>query len=67
MLWSNPDPCLFIGDKFICIVYVEDLMFWGNYESDMHDLEMKLWDLWVDLEQEEDAAVFMGVNLDRDE
>ena len=27
----------------------------------------KLCDLGVDIEQEEDAAVFMGVNLERDE
>ena len=33
----------------------------------MHDLSMKLRDIGVDLEQEEDAAGFMGVNLERDE
>ena len=33
----------------------------------MHDLAMKLRDIGVDLEQEEDAAGFMGVNLERDE
>ena len=33
----------------------------------MHDLEMKPVNLVVYLEQEEDAAVFMGVNLERDE
>ena len=33
----------------------------------MHDLEMKLHNLVVYLEQEEDTAVFMGLNLERDE
>ena len=66
MLQSNIYPCLFIGDEFICIVYVDDLIFWAKDESDMHDLSMKLRGIGVDLEQEEDAARFMGVNLERD-
>ena len=49
MLQYNLDTFLFIGDKVICIVYVDDLIFWENDESDIHDLEMKLFDLGVDL------------------
>ena len=30
MIQYNLDPCLFIGDKFICIVYVDDLIFWAK-------------------------------------
>ena len=52
MLQCNIDHCLFIGDKGICIVYVDDIIFWGKDESDIHDLSMKLHDLGVDLEQE---------------
>ena len=26
----NIDTCFFIGDKFTCIVYVEDLIFWAK-------------------------------------
>ena len=63
MLQSNLDPCIFIGDELICIVYVDDLIFWGKYESDIHDLAMKFRDLRVDIEQEEDEAGIMGVNL----
>ena len=33
----------------------------------MHDLAMKLFDLGVDLEEEQDASGFLGVNLERDE
>ena len=47
MLQSNLDTFLFIGDKVICIVYVDDLIFWAKYESDIHDLEMKNVDLGV--------------------
>ena len=49
MIQYNLDPFLFIGDKVICIVYVDDLIFWENDKSDMHDLEMKPFDLGVDL------------------
>ena len=47
MLQSNIYPFLFIGDKVIYIVYVDDLIFWAKYESDIHDLEMKNVDLGV--------------------
>ena len=67
ILQYNLYPCLFIGDKVICIVYVDNLIFWEKYESDMHDLAMKLFDLGADLEEEEDASGFLGVNLERDE
>ena len=67
MLHSNLDPLLFIGDKFICIVYVDCLIFWAKDESDIHDLEMIIFDLGVDLEQEDDSTVFLGVNLERNE
>ena len=49
MLQSNIYPCLFIGDKVVCIVYFDDLIFWANFESNIHDLAMKLCDLGVDL------------------
>ena len=46
---NNLCPCLFVGDKAICIVYVDDSIFWKNDESDIHYLEMKLRDIGVDL------------------
>ena len=42
MLQYNLDPCLFIGDKVVCIVYVDELIFWSEDESDIHDLSRKL-------------------------
>ena len=64
---SKFDPCLFVGEKVMCIVYVDDLIFWARDEDDIHDLAMQLRDLGVDLEQEDDAAGFLGVTLERDE
>ena len=65
MLQSNLDPCIFIGDKVICIVYVDNLLLWEKDKSNIRDLEMKIHDLGVDLEQEGDSAVLTGVNLER--
>ena len=42
VIQSNIDPCLFIGDKFIFIFYLDELIFWAKGESDIHDLTMKL-------------------------
>ena len=63
---SELDPCLFIGKKVIKICYVDDLLFWARDEKDIHDLAMKLREVGVDLEQEDDAAGFLGVRLERD-
>ncbi len=63
---SKLDPCLFVGKKVICICYVDDLLFWARDEKDIHDLAIKLREQGVDLEQEDDAAGFLGVRLERD-
>ena len=33
---SDLDPCLFIGEKLICICYVGDLIFWAKDDKDIH-------------------------------
>jgi hypothetical protein len=64
---SEFDPCLFVGEKVTCIVYVDDLLFWAKDEDDITDLAIKLREEeGVDLEQEDDAAGFLGVTLERD-
>ena len=63
---SDLDPCLFIGEKVICIVYVDDLLFWARDETDISEVALKLRDIGVDLEQEDDAAGFLGVDMVRD-
>ena len=63
---SSLDPCLFIGDKVICIVYVDDLIFWAKDEADIDSVATSLRDLGCDIEQESDAAGFLGVSLERD-
>ena len=67
MVQSKLDPCLFVGEKVICISYVDDLIFWACNEKDIHHTAMKLREVGVDLEQQEtDAAGFLGIWMERD-
>jgi hypothetical protein len=63
---SKFDPYLFIGPEVICVVYVDGLIFWSKDVPLINGFAMKLCELGVDLEQEDDAAGFLGVTLDRD-
>ncbi len=64
--WNNPfDPCLFVGTKVICVVYVDDLIFWSKDTLSINDSAMQLRELGMDLDQEDDAAGFLGVTLER--
>ena len=48
------DPYIFIGYKVLCIVYVDELIFWEKNNIHIHDLSMQLQELGVDLEEEDD-------------
>ncbi len=63
---SKFDPCLFIGPDVMCIVYVDDLIFWSRDVTNIDRVAMELCKLGVALEQEDDAAGFLGVKFDRD-
>ncbi len=58
---SKLDPCLFVGDKVLCICYVDDILFWAKDEADIIELGIKLRAQGLLLEQEDDAAGFLGV------
>ena len=66
MRQSKLDPCLFLGEKVTCILYVDVILFWTRNKDNIHNLEIHLQELGVDLEQEDDAAGFLGVNLGRE-
>ena len=61
------DPCLFIYETVMAIIYVDDILFWSVDVNAIYDKAMKLREQGVDLEQEDDAAGFLGVTLGRDE
>ncbi len=50
----------------ICVVYIDDLIFWSREVPQINQVAMKLQDLGIDLEKEDNAAGFLGVTLDHD-
>ena len=50
----------------MAIIYVDDNLFWSVDVNDIHDKAMKLREQGVNLEQEDDAAGFLGVTLGHD-
>ena len=62
---SQIDPCLFVGPKVIVVMYVDDILFWSTDVEHIYDLGTELREAQVDLEEESDAAGFLGVDLVR--
>ncbi|KAG7343789.1 reverse transcriptase RNA-dependent DNA polymerase [Nitzschia inconspicua] len=62
---SDADPCLFVSDKCICLVYVDDTLLYARSQKDLDDVVKGLRDLNMDLEEESDVAGFLGVLVDR--
>ena len=50
----------------MCIVYVDDLIFWSRDVAKIDKVGMELCKLGVALEQEDNAAGFLGVSMERD-
>ncbi len=61
---SRFDPCLFIGPDVMCVVYVDVLIFWSRDVAKIDMVAMELCKLGVALEQEDDAAGFLGVKME---
>ena len=62
---SNFDPCLFVGDRVIAICYVDDILFWATDEAYINELGSKLRKQGLLLQQEDDAAGFLGVTMSK--
>ena len=60
------DPCLFIGKKVICLVYVDDTLFFAKEKSDIEEVLNKLREMKLTMQEEEDVAGFLGVHIRRD-
>jgi hypothetical protein len=58
---SENDPCLFMNDKLICFVYVDDTLFFSPKESYIQEAIEALRKEDMDLEVESDVAGFLGV------
>lgn len=63
MKQSELDPCLFIGPTVIVVMYVDDMLMWSTNTDHIYTLGSQLRDQGVMLEEEDDAAGFLGVKL----
>jgi hypothetical protein len=59
------DPCLFISDRVICLVYVDDTLFFSPKEEYINDVIEKLSKAELELEVENSVAGFLGVHIER--
>ena len=53
---SKFNSCLFVGPNVMCIVYVNDLIFWSRDVANIDKVTMELCKLGVALKQEDDVA-----------
>ena len=60
---SKLDPCLFIGDTVIAVMYVECILMWSTEDQNMINLTNLLNTEGVDPEEENYATGFLGVEL----
>jgi hypothetical protein len=62
---SKFDACLFISDKVICIVYVDDTLFFSPYQEHIAQLISKLKGNGLEVEIGDDVAGFLKVHIER--
>jgi hypothetical protein len=62
---SEADPCLFVSDMVICLVYVDDTLFYARDTADIDSAIAGLRALGMELEEESDVAGFLGVHIER--
>jgi hypothetical protein len=59
------DPCLFVSDTCICLVYVDDTLLFARTQKEIDTVVTGLRQLDMDLEEEDDVAGFLGVLVKR--
>ena len=57
--------CLFVSKDVICLVYVDDTLFFARDSSKIDETIQGLRDLNMELEEEDDVAGFLGVHIER--
>ena len=64
---SKMDPCLFVGARVTAVAFVDDILFWSTDVAYITELGIKLREQGLLLEEEDDAAGFLGVEMSRTE
>ena len=65
---SKFDPCLFYRDGVVCLVYVDDCLFFANSDEEIIKCIQELREekpIGLVLEEEDDVAGFLGILLER--
>ena len=60
---SKLNPCLFVGDRVISVAFVDDILFWSSDPGNINKLGSKLREQGLLLEQEDNAAGYLGVRM----
>ena len=63
---SDLDPCLFMSDKLIAIIYVDDVLVYTRDNKDIDDLIKKLQGDIIRLCQEGTIEGYIGIKVERD-
>ena len=61
------DPCLFVSDSVICIVDVDDTLFFSPHEEFIQGAIKKLQQNGMELEVEDSVADFLGARVERND
>eukprot|EP00957_Ditylum_brightwellii_P149685 11398678-Ditylum_brightwellii.AAC.1 len=62
---SDMDPCLFISDMVICVVYMDNCLMFSRNLEDIDQAIQAMMDKGFELRIEDDAAGFLGIKLER--
>lgn len=62
---SEADPCLFISDDVICLIYVDDALLFYKDSAAVDRLTTKMTKEHIQFREEEDVAGYLGVHIDR--
>jgi hypothetical protein len=57
------DDCIFFRDNIIFMVYVDNSIFLGNYDSKLQDAIKEIQDLGLNIEDQGHPADYVGVNI----
>ncbi len=62
---TKGDPCFFVHEDMVCVVYCDDVLFFGRDSTKVDEMIKNLKGEF-DLTEEEDVYAFLGVQLERD-
>ena len=64
-LMTDIDPCLFVSDKVICLVYVDDCLLYSPDSRYIDETLKTLREQGMELETKDNVAGFLGVHIER--